>query len=108
MRLKGVCWDVGSARSRINLINVRDESAQAKRLVGTLGILDEAGVEVAFVDTFISPMKPFSDDPRYDLDRESESLVKYYGKEERGTTYPSMMSELKESFRAVAEYYKNH
>ena len=98
----------GLFRPRLNVINERDESVQAKRLVDTLRILDEAGVSGAFVSTFILPLNPYSDDSRYDLDRESESLVKYYGKGKRGTTYPSMMWEPKESFRAVAEYYKNH
>lgn len=36
-----------------------------------------AGVHGAFIDTFIFPLNPYSDDPQYDLDRESESLVKY-------------------------------
>jgi hypothetical protein len=95
-------------RPRLNVINERDERAQAKRLVDTLSILDEAGVSGAFVSTFIFPLDPYSDVPRYDLDRESESLVRYYGKSKHGATYPGMMWEPKESFRVVAEYYKSH
>ena len=62
----------------------------------------------ACVSTFVFLLNPYSDVPRYDLDRESESLVKYYGKGKHGTTCPSMMWEPKDSFRAVAEYSKNH
>lgn len=62
----------------------------------------------AFVSAFIFPLNPYSDDPRHDLDRESESLVKYYERGKHGTTYPNAMWEPKESFEAVAEYYKSH
>jgi len=36
------------------------------------------------------------------------SLVKYFEGGRRGTTYPDMPWEPKESFRAVAEYYASH
>ena len=86
--------------------HVRDESLQARELVDQLTILDNAGVYGAFVSTFIEQTKPHNDDPRYDLDMGSLSLVKYYeGGKRHGTTYPDMPWEPKESLRAVADYY---
>ena len=64
--------------------------------------------EGAFVMTFVDPIAPYDDDPRYDLDMSSFSLVKSLGRGEHGTTYPDMAWEPKESFRAVAEYYSRH
>jgi hypothetical protein len=89
--------------------HVRDEGLQARELVDQLTILDNAGVYGAFVSTFLEQVKPCDDDPRYDLDMGSLSLVKYYERGKRhGTTYPDMPWEPKESFRAVAEYYASH
>ncbi len=88
---------------------VRDEGLQARELVDQLTVLDNAGIHGAFVSTFLEQTKPYDDDPRYDLDMGSLSLVKYYeGGKRHGTTYPDMPWEPKESFRAVAEYYRNH
>jgi hypothetical protein len=93
--------------------------------------------------TFVAPTSPHSEDPRFDSDLASYSLVKSFaekdtveevtrqavrqGKEilgvdldpkvianfsgdvgKRGTTYPDMPWEPKESFRAVANYYAAH
>ena len=89
--------------------HVRDESLQARELVDQLTTLDNAGVYGVFVSTFLEQVKPYDDDPRYDLDMGSLSLVKYYeGGKRHGTTYPDMPWEPKESFRAVAEYYAGH
>ncbi len=89
--------------------HVRDEGLQARELVDQLTILDGAGVYGTFVSTFLEQTKPYDDDPRYDLDMGSLSLVKYYdGGRRHGTTYPDMPWEPKESFKAVAEYYANH
>lgn len=57
------------------------------------------------MDTFIFPIKPYSDIPNYDIDRESSSLVKFFDNGSHGTTYPDMTWEPKEAFRAVAKYY---
>jgi hypothetical protein len=95
-------------RPHLNGVHVRDEAWQAKKLVETLQLLDRAGVEGAFVSTFISQITPFSEDPRYDLDMASESLVKYLEGASRGKTYSDMRWEPKESFRAVARYYADH
>ena len=89
--------------------HVRDEALQARELVDQLTVLDNAGVYGAFVSGFVEQVKPYDDDPRYDLDMGSMSLVKYYESGKGyGTTYPDMPWEPKESFRAVAEYYGNH
>ncbi len=57
---------------------VRDEGLQARELADQLGVLDAAGVEGAFVFTFISPTSTYNEDPRYDSDMASFSLVKSY------------------------------
>jgi hypothetical protein len=85
--------------------HVRDEELQARELLDQLSILDKAGVYGAFVSGFVSQINPYDDDPRYDLDMASMSLVKSYSKGKHGATYPDMKWEPKESFRVVADYY---
>lgn len=92
-------------RPRLKVIDERSEALQAKRLIDNLKLVDEAGFEGAFMDMFIFPLRPYSDTPEYDLDRESSSLVKYYEGGKHGMTYPDMTWEPKESFKAVAKYY---
>jgi hypothetical protein len=87
---------------------VRDESLQARELADQLAVLDRAGVDGAFVMTFVTPTALYSDNPRRDLDMNSYSLVKSYAGRQHGTTYPDMLWEPKESFRAVADYYARH
>jgi hypothetical protein len=55
--------------------------------------------------TFVSPTTPYNDNPRFDLDMNSYSLVKSYDHGQHGKTYPDMPWEPKESFHAVADYY---
>jgi len=93
---------------RVNGEHTRDEGWQASKLVETLQILDAAGVYGTFVSQFVSQVNPYSDNPRYDLDVASTGLVKYFEDGRRGTTYPDMRWEPKESFRAVADYYSKH
>ncbi len=95
-------------KAKLNKVNERDESCQARRLIDTIKMLDGAGVYGVLIDTFIFPLSPYSDNPKYDVDRESESLVKYYEGGRHGITYPDMTWEPKESFKAVADYYLNH
>jgi hypothetical protein len=95
-------------RPRIRGNHVRDESSQARELVNQLTILDNARVDGAFVSTFVYPIFPYDPDPRYDLDMASYSLVKSFSHSNHGVTYPDMNWEPKESFKAVADYYKNH
>ena len=84
---------------------IRDEELQARELVRTLELLETAGVAGAFIMTFVSPISPYDENPRYDLDRDSFSLVKSFTGGRHGTTYPDMPWEPKKSFNAVAEYY---
>ena len=93
-------------RPKLNIINERDEAMQAKRLTDTLKLLDKSSFAGTFIDTFVFPIRPYSDIPKYDLDRESSSLVKYLEGSRHGTTYPDMTWEPKQSFKAVADYYK--
>ena len=95
-------------RPRIRGNHVRDESSQARELVNQLTILDNARADGAFVSTFVFPLAPYDSDPRYDLDMASYSLVKSFTGNNHGATYPDMNWEPKESFIAVADYYKNH
>jgi hypothetical protein len=95
-------------KPHLNGEHVRDEAWQAKKLVETLEVLDAAGVDGAFISQFLSQINPYNDDPRYDLDMAGSSLVKYYEGGRKGTTYPDMPWEPKESFRAVAEYFSSH
>ena len=92
-------------RPHLKGVHVRDEQWQAHKLVENLSVLDGAGVDGTFVFQFISQIKPYSDNPKFDLDMTSSSLVKYYDEGKHGTTYPDMTWEPKESFRAVADYY---
>jgi hypothetical protein len=84
---------------------VRDEGMQARELTDQLDVLDRAGVNGAFIMTFLSATNPYNDNPRFDLDMNSYSLVKSYEGGRHGTTYPEMPWEPKESFKAVADYY---
>jgi hypothetical protein len=83
---------------------IRDEDDQAHHLTTVLGLLDGAGVDGVFLDTFVDSISPYSTDPRYDLDMSSLSLVKTYERG-HGATYPDMPWEPKEAFQAVAAYY---
>jgi hypothetical protein len=94
-------------RPQLKVVSERDEALQAQRLVNNLKLLDEAGFNGAFIDTFILPTYPYSDTPKYDLDRASSNLVKYFENGKHGTTYPDMRWEPKEGFRAVANYYSS-
>ncbi|MGB8345687.1 MAG: abortive infection protein [Ktedonobacteraceae bacterium] len=91
---------------------VYDQGVQARELTDQLRILDEVGVDGAFVFTFVQPGPDIQDavimealkDLTFDPDIVSYSLVKSYI-DRRGTTYPDMPWEPKESFKAVADFY---
>ena len=93
-------------RPRVSRIIPRDEALQARELTDTLSILDGAGVEGAFVSTFIFAIRPYDEDARYDLDACSPGLVRPLARGRHGTTYPDMPWEPKEGFRAVADSYR--
>ena len=57
---------------------VRDEALQAREITEQLTALDAAGVDGAFVFTFVSPTSTYNADPRFDSDMGSYSLVKSY------------------------------
>lgn len=92
-------------RPRVTHVVERDETLQARELTETLAILDAAGVDGAFVSTFIYAIYPYDEDPRYDLDACSPGLVRPLTGGRLGTTLPDMPWEPKEAFRAVAGYY---
>lgn len=94
-------------RQRLNGDYVRDETMQARELVETLAILDDAGVDGCFVAEFVTAEATFSENPRYDLDMNAFALVKTY-RHRTGTSYPDMNWEPKQSFHAVANYYATH
>jgi hypothetical protein len=89
---------------QLNRDYVRDEGLQACELLDMLTTLECTGVDSAFVFTFVSPALTYDENPKIDLDMASCSLVKSYANQ-HGRTYPDMVWEPKESFRAVAEYY---
>ncbi len=95
-------------RPKIKGNHVRDEKSQARELVSQLTVLDNAGADGAFVSTFVFPIYPYDSNPLYDLDMASYSLVKSFSHNNHGVSYPDMSWEPKESFKAVADYYKNH
>jgi hypothetical protein len=92
-------------RPRVAKVIARDEALQARELTDTLAILEGAGVDGAFVSTFIFAIMPYDPDPRYDLDACSAGLVRPLARGRLGTTYPDLPWEPKEGFRAVADYY---
>ena len=83
---------------------IRDEDLQAHEIIDQLTKLDRAGVDGTFAFTFVFPTNPYDENPLHDLDLASYSLVKSYPGR-RGTTYPDLTWDPKESFHAVADYY---
>jgi len=77
---------------------VRDEGVQAKEIIEELSIFDSAGVEGAFVFTFVSPTSAYNPDPRFDLDLGSFSLVKSYPEK---ATFKQIVSESAEQAREL-------
>jgi hypothetical protein len=55
---------------------IRDENVQVEYLKELLNIFKEEKVNGAFLLTFVMPIYPFNEDPRYDLDMASYSVVK--------------------------------
>ena len=92
-------------RPRLKVNFLRDEKRQAAEVGETLVLLDGAGVAGAFVFTFVAPLFGYSDEPRYDLDMVSASLVKTYAAGRRGVRYPDLPWEPKLAFQTVADYY---
>lgn len=95
-------------RPRLNGVYERAEAMQARELAETLEELEHAGVAGALLSTFATPEAATDDDPRYDVDMDSMSIVKYLPGHHHGTTYPDMPWEPKESFAAVAQHFATH
>ncbi len=95
-------------RPRLRGIYERDEAVQARELGETLDELERAEVAGALLSTFATPQAFTDDDPRYDLDIDSMSVVKSLPGGRRGTTYPDMPWEPKESFAVVARHFATH
>jgi hypothetical protein len=93
-------------RPRVRTVYPRDEQAQARLLVDQLRLLDQAGVDRAFVMSFSFPLAPYSEDPRHDLDATALSIVRALPPGQHGTTYPDVGWEPKQAFHAVARYYR--
>jgi len=95
-------------RPRLRGVFERDEAMQARELAETLDILERSGVAGALVSNFATPGAYTDDDPRYDLDMDSMSLVKSLPDGRHGSTYPDMRWEPKEAFAAVARHFDAH
>jgi hypothetical protein len=77
-KLPKLFLDMAHVPPRVDGHYIRDEELQARELVDQLGVLDAAGVEGAFVHTFVVPNSPYRSDPRYDTDMANFSLVKSF------------------------------
>jgi len=93
-------------RPRVRTVHPRDEQAQAGLLIDQLQLLDQAGVDGAFVMSFSFPLAPYSEDPRHDLDATVLSIVRTLSRGQHGTTHPDVGWEPKEAFHAIAHYYR--
>lgn len=100
-------WDADTVRPlRLKGDFIRDEGEQATYLRELLEIFAEAGIDSAFVFTFVLYQLPHRADPSVDLDMASYGIVKVY--EDRfGATYPDMRWEPKAAFAAVAKAYRD-
>ena len=92
-------------RPRVRTLHARDEQCQARLLTDQLRLLDQAGVDRAFVMSFSFPLMPYREDPRHDLDATALSIVRTLPRGQHGTTYPGVGWEPKAAFHAVARYY---
>jgi hypothetical protein len=92
-------------RPRVRTVHPRDEQAQARLLVDQLQLLDQAGVDRAFVMSFSFPLATYNEDPSRDLDATALSIVRTLPHGQHGTAYPDVGWEPKEAFRALAHYY---
>lgn len=77
-RLPKAFLDLAHVAPRVDGHYIRDEALQARELVDQLAVLDAAGVEGAFVQTFVVPNSPYRSDPRYDADMANFSLVRSF------------------------------
>src|ERR1019366_4953095 len=95
-------------RPRLKGTFQRDEAMQAREVAESLDELERSGVAGALLSTFVTPEAYTDDDPRYDLDMDSMSLVKSLPGGRHGTVCPDMHWEPTRSFSAVADFYSHH
>lgn len=95
-------------RPRLRGTFQRDEAMQAREIAETLDELERSGVAGALLSTFATPEATTDDNPRYDVDMDSMSLVKSLPRGRHGTIYPDMPWEPKEAFTAVAGHFAGH
>jgi len=87
---------VDGAAGRLRDGVIRDEPGQAAELIVLLDQMDEAGLEGAFVYTYVAPSYPSDPDPARDLDTASFALVR---------SWPHGRTEPKAAYRTVADRY---
>ena len=95
---------------------VYDQAAQANELAALLRWNEEAGAYGTFVFTFIETGAGLPEGKaeevlrsiEFDPDLPRYALVKTYPDRRKGTAYPDMTWEPKQSFRAVADFYRSH
>ena len=95
-------------RPRLKGTFQRDEAMQGLELAETLDELERSAVAGVLLSTFATPEAPTDDDPRYDVDMDSMSLVKSLPGGRHGTVYRDMTWEPKEAFAAVARHFADH
>jgi hypothetical protein len=95
-------------RPRLNGIYQRDGAMRARELGETIDELERACVAGALLSTFATPECFTNDKPRYDVDMDSMSIVKYLPNGRHRATYPDMPWEPKESFAVVAHHFAAH
>ncbi|HEY1351582.1 MAG TPA: hypothetical protein VGF67_18340 [Ktedonobacteraceae bacterium] len=84
---------------------IRDEAEQAAHLCALLDIFSAAGVDSAFVNTFVSYHLPHRSSPRTDLDMASYGVVKVL-EDHPGCADPGLPWLPKAAFAALAGYYQ--
>ena len=94
----------GAEPPRLNGDYLRDEGEQATYLRELVGVFEQEGLDSAFWFTFAGYGLPHRADPRYDLDMAAYGVVKVL-EDGRGSEYPDMGWEPKESFHALAAAY---
>jgi len=80
---------------------IRDEVLQAREIIEQIEAFDSAGVEGAFVFTFVSPTSIYNEDPRFDTDMGSYSLVKSYPQKDTVDEVISQASKQRRGFLGV-------